>query len=190
MQTTAIHGLHVRERAPARQHPHFYARITPNKSLTGLQTLVLIAAITSISVALQAALIIIGAWPCAIFLAFDTLFAVGAIIVCQSRMQRHEDVVIADAGVEIRRCDRGVHSLAAREPLFGLTIEMAQDPDFGIVSLHLRNRHGRVEIARDLSPHERADFLAAFLSAAANAGHRPGVHVTHLLTHPVAEASP
>lgn len=188
MQTTATHGLLVHERATASHRLHFHARITPNKSLTGLQTLVLISAITSFSVALQIALIVWSAWPCAIFLAFDTLFAIGAIIVCQSRMQRYEDVVIADSSVEIRRCDRGVHSLTACEPLFGLSVETAEDPDFGMMSVHLRNRHHRVEIARDLSPHERGDFLAAFLSAAAKAGHRPGVHVTHLLTHPVAEA--
>jgi uncharacterized membrane protein len=178
-------------RAPpaAPKHAPFHARITPNRSLTGAQTLLLIAIISGASVTLQAVLIAAGAWPCAIFAAFDTLLAVGAIIVCQSRLQRHEEVVIADACVEIRRSNRGAHGLVAREPVFGLSVEACEDPDFGLVSLHLLNHRSRIEIARDLSPAERRGFLDAFLAAAAKAGYRPKLTVTHLLTHPVAEVA-
>ena len=84
MHSTATVDQRLRVPQARRTCAAFHARITPNRSLTGAQTLLLVGAITSISVALQAALIAAGAWPGAIFAAFDTLLLVGAIIVCQS----------------------------------------------------------------------------------------------------------
>ncbi len=190
MHSAAISSVRRRTPSSPPTPEPFHVRITPNRSLTGVQTLALIAAISATSVILQAALILNGAWPCAIFAALDTLLAVAAIIIFQSRLQRHEDVVIADACVEVRRWSRGSHSLVAREPVFGLSVDACEDPDFGLLSLHLRNHGGRIEVARDLSPAERRDFLDAFLAASARAGYRPKLNVTHLLTHPVAEVSP
>lgn len=189
MHSTAISSVPLHAPSPLRKPAPFHARITPNRSLTGAQTLILIAAITTVSVALQAALIVVGAWPGAIFAAFDTLLVVGAIIVCQSSLLRHEDVVITDACVEIRRSSRGARSLVAREPVFGLSVEACEDPDFGLLSLHLRNHRSRTEIARDLSPAERRGFLDAFLAAAQQAGYRPRVTVTQCLSHPVEEVA-
>lgn len=186
MQSTAISGLPVRAMSVTSRSTPFHAHIKPNRSMSGAQTLILIAAISSVSVALQAALLIAGVWPCAIFVAFDTLFLVCAIVVCQHRLQRHEEIVIDGASVKVVRCDRDTRTHVAREPLFGLTIEAVEDPDFGLLSLHLRNHRTRIEIARDLSPRERRGFLAAFMAAADEEGSRPRLAMTSLLTHPLA----
>lgn len=178
----------------ARTHVHadvhvpapFNVRITPHNSLPADRLQLVIAAIVAIALLLSAALIAAGAWPGAIFIAFDTLFLVIALLNMRSRMQRHEDVVLDGALLKIERSDRGECSLRRSFVCYGIRIVRNEDPEFGLRALHLSDGRSGLEIARDLSPPERESFCEALVAALKDAGFAPRIERRKLGLHPLA----
>lgn len=163
----------------------FNVRITPHHSLPADRLLLVIAAIVSVSVLFSVALIAAGAWPGAIFVAFDTLFLVIALITMQARMQRQEDIVLDGALIRIERFDRGECALRKSFVCYGLRIIRHEDPEFGFRALHLNDGRCGLEIARDLSPSERESFCDALVAALKDAGFAPRIERRKLGLHPL-----
>lgn len=163
----------------------FNVRITPHNSLPADRFLLVIAAIISVAVALSVAIVAAGAWPGAIFAAFDTVFLVVALITVQARMQRHEDVTLDGALIKIERSDRGTCTLRKSFVCYGLKIIRHEDPEFGFRALHLSDGRSGLEIARDLSPGERDGFCEALVAALKEAGFAPRIERRKLGLHPL-----
>lgn len=180
-QTLARTEVHADVHVPSQ----FNVRVTPHNSLPADRLLLVIAAIVSLSVALQIAIIAAGAWPGAIFIAFDTLFLVVALITMQARMQRHEDILIDGALLKIERTDRGACNFRKSFVCHGLKIVRQDDPEFGFRALHLSDGRSGLEIARDLSPSERESLYVALLGALRDAGFPPRIERQKLGLHPL-----
>lgn len=154
----------------------FDVRITPHNSLPADKMLIVSAVIIAVSLLLQFALIRAGAWPAAIFLGFDAVFLFCALIVMQTRLQRHEDIVLQGQMLRITRYDRGQLNFQRQVSCYRLVIVRHEDPEFGLRALHLWDGQKDLEIARDLSPAERETFFAALFGALRDTGLTPRIH--------------
>lgn len=167
---------------PASEPPIFHACLEPHRSLADLGFVRLAAALTAIGTLLSAALIAIGFWPAALFSACNLAFLIIALRACQLERHRMEQVLIDHRGITVRRLDRHARVIAEEAlPLYGLTLDHALDPDFGMQSLTFTLRGQRVEVARDLCPAGRADLARAMLDAMQKAGCPPRRRVTQSL---------
>ncbi|MBT9289222.1 DUF2244 domain-containing protein [Prosthecodimorpha staleyi] len=153
----------------------FDAVITPHRSLGERGFVLLLAAVALVSCAIQIAFVALGAWMAGAFVLFDAVFLAFAIYACRADMDRSERIAIRGATVVVAR--QGQRGSAGPEvwPAWGLAIECRDDPDYGCRNLFLLHRSRRDEIARDLSPAERRDFLAAFAAALSVAGFPPRI---------------
>ena len=155
----------------------FSAVITPGASLDRQAHRWLCTFITGLSAVFQAIYIALGLWYVSLFLLIATGGLVGMLLMFQKGLQRHECVTVKDGHVMVLRYRRGVLVSKTAVPLKSIAIDCDRDPDYGLRRIRLR-QHGRaVEIARDLSPPERAEFLEAFKRAIAREGVRPKVHI-------------
>ena len=112
MTTPAQTLARTRVHAPVHVRQNFNVRVTPHRSLSASNVLLLVVAIGTISVLFQVGLVLAGAWPGAVFMCFETLLLVWALIVAQARLQRHEDIVLDGAVLSIERVDRGRTTLS------------------------------------------------------------------------------
>lgn len=153
----------------------FHARITPSVSLSGSGWIFLAGATLLMSIVLQICCLACGAWPGALFVALDTAGLLLAVHFHRRAQERHEDVLVDDGQVRVRSFRRGrmINEVALGQ--FGLAIECWEDDEFGLMQIVLIGRPRQLEIARDLSPHERTEFLSAFLEALSLQGARPRI---------------
>lgn len=168
----------ARSRAPHDAEPIFHATIAPNCSLTDSACRIAITIIAAITMLLAIAFTARGLWPIGIFVAADGVFAAMAFLAARRRLARSEEVIVVPGLVIVRRHSRGRLVDEQRIDLLGLAVACRQDPDFGCLEVTLRRRDVSMEIARDLSPHEREEFRRAFLDALWTTGARPRVVTT------------
>lgn len=163
------------DRASVPEIAAFDAVITPHRSLSERGLVILLAVVALVSCAIQIAFVALGAWMAGAFVLFDAVFLAFAVSACRADMARSERIALRGAIVTIER--QGHRGPASRTawPAWGLSIECRDDPDYGCRSLVLHHRDRRDEIARDLSPAERRDFLAAFAAALSVAGFPPRI---------------
>jgi uncharacterized membrane protein len=146
----------------------FDAEITPHDSLGRDGFALFVKIVLGVAAAVEAALLAHGSWVIGLFLAFDTGLLLVAFLVFRAETN-HERIVIADGLVSVTRRDRG-RTRQRSLRVFGLALERDDDPDYGCQSLRLRLRAERIEVARDLSPDERARFCARLETALREAG--------------------
>lgn len=160
--------------APAQARP-FHARIMPSVSLSGSGWMILAVATLLVSIVLQICCLACGAWPGALFVALDTAGLLLAVHFHRRAQERHEDVLVDEGLVRVRsfRHGRMVDEIVLVQ--FGLAIECWEDDEFGLMQIVLVERHRQLEIARDLSPDERSEFLTALLEALSQQGARPRI---------------
>lgn len=157
----------------------FHATITPHSSLSREGERLLIVAIVAVAAGLVDAFALAGLWVVSIFLAFDALFVVAAVLAMRRRMRRREDVIVSPGAVTIRSFTGHALDREIRIEQYGMTVADYDDPDFGCLSLKLVRRGHAIEIARDLSPAERADFRRALIRALWQAGANPNISQSH-----------
>jgi uncharacterized membrane protein len=151
----------------------FDALITPNRSLSDRTHLALIVSLLAIAIAAGLFFVLIGLWFASLFVVMDGVFLAIALKVSRRDLGRSERVRIAGASLHITRTDPAGRAAVSEWPLWGLAIETVDDPDYGLQSITLCHRARRADCARDLSPAERSNFLAALVAACRQAGFPP-----------------
>ncbi len=152
------------------------ARLVPHDSLGVDGFAVFVIAILAALCLIEGAVILLGHWVIGVFFAFDGLFLLLAVALFRRGRTGAERIVIGGGLVTVTRT-RGVKILARTGlRIFGLNIEREDDPDYGCLHVWLRLRQQRVEVARDLSPAERAAFYDRLIAAIRDAGGEPRVY--------------
>lgn len=154
---------------PIRQE-EFRAVIVPHRALSTVHYLALAGLTLTLSLAIQVPLVRIGAWPSALFGSCETLLLLVAVLLHRRSQQREEIVTVAAGSLHVLRRRQGRVTDARRLPIFGLHVVRSDDPEYGCQSLVLELRGKRTEIARDLSPGERAAFARTLAEALGQAG--------------------
>ena len=152
--------------------PVFAAVITPHRSL-GPQAFRLVMTLVCIaSVVSSIPFIVVGAWPVAGFFGLDLLALYIAFRLNFRAAGSVEEVVLTRLELLLRRIGtRG----ARREWRFNphwTKLDRKEDDEFGLQQLTLVSRGERVEIARALSPAERASLADALGEALAQVKRR------------------
>ncbi|CCB64911.1 MULTISPECIES: DUF2244 domain-containing protein [unclassified Hyphomicrobium] len=145
------------QRGCARERVSFV--VVPNQSLSDRGAYMLYGALSGAVAIFQAPFLMRGYWPVTMFSVIDLLgmvFAIHAFRLCQQ--ERREEIVVEDGAVNIRRFAFGKSVRELRLACYGLKLIRSDDPDFGCRRLAFSVRGKREEIARDLSPAERASF--------------------------------
>lgn len=156
----------------------FHGVVTPIASLSASGRRFLIAGIMTAAIIACTACVSAGAWPVSVFVAFHAAGMIGALILFATRQDRSEDIILTPGLLSVRRYKRSVLIREIEMPQFGLALETHRDPDYGTLSLKLRRRGQVVEIARDLSPHEREEFRNALVAAFARTASPPRLVTT------------
>ncbi len=149
--------------------------ITPNESFDRTSHQWLSGFIFAISTVFEAIYIALGLWVVGLFLFLAASGLIGMLSLFRRGLNRQEVVKIADGQVRITRYRRDACVAETTFSPQALSIECDRDPDYGLQRILLRQRDRSVEIARDLSPAERATFLEALKRAMARHGLRPQV---------------
>jgi len=149
----------------------FNFHIEPNVSMGRTATIAVLCvfAVPVTGLAIMAAAL--GYWPVSLF--GGLWFAALVLAVGYSRLslRRHEQIFLQDNAVVVQQTTHAGRSTQTCIPTYGLQLESLVDPDYGLLRLTLRHRSSRMDIGRDLSPHERSSFQAAFVAAMHAAGY-------------------
>lgn len=146
----------------------FHAVITPGQSLDRQAHRWLCTGIVGISSLFHAIYIAVGLWIIAavLFLTTAALLALLALLfVFQGGLRRYEQIDIENGEVVVTRFRRDMLVSRTALPQGSIEIECERDPDYGLRRIRLLQRGRAVEVGRDLSPVERADFLDALRQA-------------------------
>jgi uncharacterized membrane protein len=150
----------------------FRAIITPNKSLDATSYRFLLTFIVALSAAFHVVYIALGLYVVAGMLFCVTAALVAMLMLFRSSQRREEIVTVADGQIDVMRFRKGMPVAQTRFSQIAVRIECERDPDYGLRHVRLRQRDVVLEIARDLSPGERVEFLEAFRRALAGQGAR------------------
>ncbi len=145
--------------------PGFHAVITPGQSLDRQAHRWLCTAIVGISGVFHAVYIALGLWIIAAILSLTTAALLTLLFVFQGGLRRQEHIDIENGEVVVTRYRRDMLVSTTTWPQGTIEIECERDPDHGLRRIRLLQRGRTLEIARDLSPVERADFLEALKQA-------------------------
>ncbi len=172
---------------PARLPFDFY--ISPNISLGrfGSVIVLLIAALPAVGIGLACA--VTGCWPVTIFSCLTFGGLLFGFVCARRSLRRLERISLGEGHVVIERTSAARPRSCIRVPLFGLRLERFVDPDYGVLSVVLRHRDQRTEIARDLSPAERERFGVTFVHAINAVGFAVPIHTVTGLSHHPPESS-
>jgi uncharacterized membrane protein len=154
---------------PTADAPLFSAVIRPNASLGRAGMFVVIGTIGGISFVLGVLFASMGAWPVFGFLGLDVLLVYLAFRAHRRGQRAYEEVRVTSEAVTVRRVDpEGRAGEIVLNPYWA-RVKRRLMAEEGVIGLTLTS-HGRaVEIARDLSPAERATFADALEAALAKA---------------------
>jgi len=159
----------------------FCFRISPNVSLGRSGTLVIFTLLAVPTTGVSIVFALKGYWPVAVFSSLTYLGFVAAMICSRIALKRYEQVYLSQNMLVIERNTGMGRRACSKLPVFGLRLESTIDPDYGHLGLTLRHRARCVELARDLSPAERSNFQAEFLTAMEKAGHPVRLTTVHML---------
>lgn len=170
---------HSSENPPedAAQSDAFRAVITPHRALSIGQYLVLASLTLMLTLIIQVPLVRVGAWPSAIFGGGEALLLLVAVLLHRRSQQRTEVITVSTGSLHILRRCRGRVIDARRFSVFGLRVVRIDDPEYGCQSVAVELRGRRTEIARDLSPGERAGFAEAVANAIGQNGSSSHVRI-------------
>jgi uncharacterized membrane protein len=143
----------------------FHAVITPGQSLDRQAHRWLCTGIVGLSGLFHAIYIVLGLWIIAAVLFLTTVALLTLVFVFQGGLQRCEQIDIENGEVVVTRFRRDMIVSKTALPESSVEIECVRDPDYGLLRIRLVQRGRAVEIGRDLSPAERADFLEALRQA-------------------------
>jgi len=149
----------------------FNFHIVPNVSMGRAPTIAMLCAFAVPVTGLAIMAAALGYWPVSLFGGLWFVAFVLAVGYSRLALRRHEQIFLQGNAVVVQRATHAGRRTRACIPTYGLQLESLVDPDYGLLRLTLRHRSSRVDIGRDLSPHERSSFQAAFVAAMHAAGH-------------------
>jgi uncharacterized membrane protein len=148
--------------------PVFSAVIRPHRSLgeSGVRLVLTLCCVAMVAASVP--FVVLGFWPVAGFFGLDLLALAIAFRINMRRGQAFEEVVLTPIALMLRKVThRGAERRWSLNPLW-TRIDREEDEEFGLQRLALVSRGERIDIARELSPPERADFADAFGRALAD----------------------
>ncbi|MDX2104194.1 MAG: DUF2244 domain-containing protein [Alphaproteobacteria bacterium] len=151
--------------------------LTPHQSLPDALWTPVAATIALVALASQALLLLADLGIVAAFVGLDAAGLLVALAVSRRHRRRSERIIVAAGRLERTQYDwQG--PLFARDylPLFGLRLEVVDDPDHGLLSLAACLRNQRLVLGRDLSPGERQELIDGLTTALARDGLYLPVH--------------
>jgi uncharacterized membrane protein len=135
----------------------------------------LIAFVVALSALFNLIYFALGLWIVAAFLCLATAGLVTMLLFFQSGQKRCEEVTVQNGFIRVAKYRKGVLASDRSIAQTGFTIECERDVDFGLQRICLRSETANIEVARDLSPAERSEFLNALRFALAQQGQHPRV---------------
>lgn len=142
----------------------FEAVLYPNQSLDRAGFILLMLAVSSVSMAVGAAFTLAGAWPVAGFLGLDVLLFYLAFRVCRRRAQRREFIRLDASGLHVRRVEPDGNSRDFRFEPYWVRVDM-DDPPCRNSFLTLATHGLKLRIGAFLTPEERLDLAKALRAA-------------------------
>lgn len=144
--------------------PVFEAMLYPNRSLGRTGFIVLMLAMSSVSVALGVAFTLVGAWPVAGFLGLDILLFYLAFRMVRRRTEQREIIRLDPSGLYVRRVAPGGTCQDWRFEPYWVRVDM-DDPPRRDSRLTLASHGRRLHIGSFLTPEERLDLAQALRAA-------------------------
>ncbi len=140
----------------------FAAVIRPHRSLgpRGFRITMALCALVAAVAAVR--FVALGFWPVGGFLALDLVALFVALKVSDRRGRAFEEILLTPFELLLRHVThRGVAREWRFNPLW-TRLHREADADYGLMRLAVQSRGQRIEVARELSPHEREDLADAF----------------------------
>jgi uncharacterized membrane protein len=142
----------------------FEADLYPNQSLGRFGFIVLMLAVSSVSVALGLAFALMGAWPVAGFFGLDILLLYLAIRAARRQGQRREHIRLDDSGLHVRCVAADGACRDWRFEPYWVRVQM-DDPPRRDSFLTLDSHGRRLRVGAFLTPEERLDLARALRAA-------------------------
>lgn len=151
----------------------FSAIITPNRSLSSVGFLIVMAVLSAVSFGAGIVFLIIGAWPVFGFFGLDVLLVYWAFRANYRAAAAFEEVTVTPSELRVRQVShRGAVSEWTLNPAWA-RLERETHEEFGIENLFLLSRGRRLRIAAFLGPQEKESFAAALAAAIGEAKRGP-----------------
>jgi uncharacterized membrane protein len=157
--------------------------ISPNISLGRLGSVIVLLTAALPAAGIGSACAMMGHWPVTIFGGLTFGRRLLSFVQDRRSLCRLKRASLSKGHVVIERTSSAGPRSCIRVPLLGLHLERFVDPDYGVLSVVLRHRDQRTEVARDLSPPERERFGAAFVHANDAVGFTVSIHTVTGLSH-------
>jgi uncharacterized membrane protein len=140
----------------------FAASIRAHRSLgrEGARLVITLVAVAGVISSIPFA--IAGAWPVAGYFGLDVLLLYIAFRVNDRRAEECEEVRLTYVELLLRRVGGPRPPAEWRFNPAWVRLERSEDAEFGLQRLAIVSRDARVDVARPLSPAERAEFAQAF----------------------------
>lgn len=142
----------------------FEAVLYPNQSLGRDGFIVLMLAVSSVSVALGLAFALAGAWPITGFLGLDIILLYAAMRLCRRQGLRREFIRLDASGLRVRQVEPGGAAREWRFEPYWVRVDM-DDPPRRNSFLTLATHGLRLRIGTFLTPQERLDLARALRAA-------------------------
>ncbi len=142
----------------------FEAVLYPNQSLGRSGFIVLMLAVSSVSVAVGVAFALAGAWPIAGFLGLDTGLLYLALRASRRQGEQREFIRLDASGLQVRRVEPGGAAREWRFEPYWVKVDM-DDPPRRDSFLTLATHGLRLRVGSFLTPEERLNLARALRAA-------------------------
>jgi uncharacterized membrane protein len=141
--------------------PVFSALIKPHRSLNGEAYRILITCLCLATLVSSIPFMVMGAWPVAGYFGLDLIALLIAFRVNFRQAQAYEEVVLSYVELVLRQVSPRGETREWRLNPQWVRIERQDDEEFGLRHIAIVSGPTRIDVAGQLSPAERADFLQA-----------------------------
>jgi uncharacterized membrane protein len=142
----------------------FEAVLYPNRPLGHVGFILLMVAVSSVSVAMGLGFALVGAWPVAGFLGLDVLLLYVAFRAARRRGQRREHIRLDASGLRVRRVEADGAAMDWRFEPYWVRVEL-DDPPQRHSLLTLASHELRLRVGAFLTLEERLDLARALRRA-------------------------
>ncbi|HTS40872.1 MAG TPA: DUF2244 domain-containing protein [Xanthobacteraceae bacterium] len=151
----------------------FSAVITPHRSLSRTGFMIVMAAVSGLSLVGGTMFYVLGAWPVVGFLGLDVLLVYVAFRANYRAAAAYEQVTMTPSELRVRKVThRGKAAEWKFNPLW-TRIDRETHEDFGLLRLFLVSRGWRLVVASFLGPKEKEGFAKELSAALAEAKRGP-----------------
>lgn len=142
--------------------PLFAASIRPHRSLGPEGVRLVITLVAVAGVVSSVPFMIAGAWPVAGYFGLDVLLLWIAFRANNRSAEEYEEVRLTYVELRLRRVGGRRPAAEWRLNPVWVRLERSIDDEYGLQRLAVVSGAARIDVARPLSPEERADFADAF----------------------------